>query len=181
MIDLKQGLKGGSLPDTLGVERGWGLFFLLLTACEPEPRGTPQIVIPEAKRFETEHIRQAVDLYKTEPTAEARRRMDRAFQAFDAKVEELAALAQTQTGTERALTEAQIADLQHRRGLHWDRAQAAVVETQPVRKAEPVAEKVKKAERNNRPQRTQESRASRKPQPTPMRAPLPEFVQRLFR
>lgn len=122
----------------------------MLTACEPEPKGPVQVVQPESMRFETEHIRREVDIYKTTPSAIGRRRMDKAFSAFDARLRELVTLAETQTGEEQLATQRQIADLKHRREIHWTRAQTAVVDAMPVKRAEPVAERVVKAEKVRR-------------------------------
>jgi len=177
-----------ALPDTLDVERWWGFVFLLLAACEPEPRGPTQVILPEAMRFDTEHIRNEVDRYRTQPSTANRQRMEREFAALDAKVRNLESLAQTQTGLEQASTEQQIADLKHRRELHWARAQTALAQTESVKKAEQVGERVMKAERVNGSQRSRRTsdasrtansqRAARMAEP---RSAPPNFFQRLFR
>ena len=175
-----------TLPDTLGVERWWGIVFFALAACEPEPRGPVQVAQPEAMRFDTEAIRREVDHYKDSPTAEARRRMEQAFGALDARIGGLEALAQSQTGEERTATEQQVADLKHRREIHWTRAQTALAETQTIARAEPVAERVAKPERANssqRDRRTERTRAMGSQQTTrtqPRNTPL-DFFQRFFR
>jgi len=126
---------------------------LMLAACEPEPKGPVQIEQPESMRFETEHIRREVDLYKTNPSAIGKRRMEKAFAAFDAQIGELETLAQTQGGSERQRTERQIADMKQRRELHWTRAQTAYVETMPVKRAEAVGERTKRSEQGRRSKR----------------------------
>jgi len=172
-----------ALPDTLDVERWWGVVFFALAACEPQPKGPVQVVQPETMRFETEQIRREMEHYKEAPSAETRRRMENAFAALDARVQGLEALAQNQSGDERILTELQIADLKHRRDLNWTRAQTALVETQTVKRAEPVAERVVKAERAN--SSTQRERRARtqalRRAPMEARQPSPNFFQRLFR
>jgi hypothetical protein len=135
------------------VEYRWGLLLILLSACEPEPKGSVQIVEPEAMRFDTEQIRHEVDVYKTNPSPIGKRRMEKAFAAFDARVGELETQAQTQTdATEREAIERRIANLKNRRQIHWERSQTLYVETMPVKRAEPVAERV---ERVKRPMRQQ--------------------------
>lgn len=126
---------------------------MLLSACEPVPKGPVQIVEPEAMRFDTEQIRREVDVYKTNPSPVGKRRMEKAFAAFDARVAELEAQAQAQTdATEREVAERRIANLKERRQIHWDRSQTLYVETQPVMRAEPVAERVERAKRPARSQ-----------------------------
>ena len=125
---------------------------ILLSACEPEPKGPVQIVEPEAMRFDTEQIRREVDFYKTNPSPLGKRRMEKAFAAFDARVGELEALAQTQTDeAEREASLRRIANLKERRQLHWNRSQTLYVETQPVKRAEPVAERIEPPKRPARP------------------------------
>lgn len=137
--------------------------------------------------FETEAVRREVELYKDAPSAEAKRRMAAAFGALDTRVKKLEALAQTQSGVERTSTEQQIADLKRRRALHWARAQTAVAETQPVKRAEPVAERVSKAERANVTQGPKRSERASRVQPfqrttqADPRIASPNFFQRLFR
>ena len=134
------------------MEYRWGLFLILLSACEPEPKGPVQIVEPEAMRFDTEQIRREVDFYKTNPSPLGKRRMEKAFAAFDARVGELEALAQTQTDeAEREASLRRIANLKERRQLHWNRSQTLYVETQPVKRAEPVAERIEPPKRPARP------------------------------
>jgi len=170
----------------LGVERWWGVVFFALAACEPEPKGPVQVVQPEGMRFETEPVRREVELYKNAPSAKGRQRMERAFAALDERVRGLEALAQTQSGTERTATERQIADLKHRRDLHWTRAQTALAEVETVQRAEPVAEQVVKAERPRNSQnvrRAERARTSQARQITRSEsrgAPV-NFFQRLFR
>ena len=158
----------------------------MLAACEPEPRGPVQVMQPEAMRFDTEHLRREVDGYKTQPTEAARSKMEKAFGAVDARVRDLEALAQTQSGPERTSTEQQIADLKHRRELHWTRAQTALAETQPIKRAEPVAERVVKAEhviRTERVKRVQRTRSSmsQQAQRTEPRGEPMNIFQRFFR
>jgi len=136
-------------------------------------------------RFDTEPIRREVDHYKDDPSAKARQRMEVAFAALDARVRGLEALAQTQSGVERTATEQQIADLKHRRELHWARAQTALAEAQVVKRAEPVAERVTKAERSSSTQRVRRAERARalESQQTsrsnPRGGPV-NFFQRLF-
>ena len=126
---------------------------MLLSACEPVPKGPVQIVEPEAMRFDTEQIRREVDVYKTNPSAIGKRRMEKAFAAFDARVVELEAQAQAQAdATEREAAERRIANLKERRQIHWERSQTLYVETMPVKRAEPVAERVERVKRPARPQ-----------------------------
>lgn len=126
---------------------------MLLSACEPEPKGPVQIVEPEIRRFDTEQIRREVDFYKTNPSPIGKRRMEKAFAAFDARVRDLEAEAQTQTDAmEREATERRIANLKERRQIHWDRSQTLYVETQPVKRAEPVAERIEPVQRPARAQ-----------------------------
>ena len=175
-----------ALPDTLGVERWWGIVFFALAACEPEPRGPVQVEQPEVMRFETEKIRREVEIFREAPTAQARKRMEGAFGAFDERVRELEAVSQTQSGTERMATEQQIADLKRRRELHWTRAQTALVQAQEIQRAEPIAERVVKAERaasTPRPRqpsriRAIETRRVSRMEPGDAR---PNFFERLFR
>lgn len=141
---------------------------------------------PEQMCFDTERIRHEVDRYKTGPTAEARRRLEKAFEAFDERVRSLELGLQNQTGTERTLAERRIAQLKAQRGLHWERAQTAVVDTMPVARAEPVGERVSKAERVDRstqPRKTERTRnrASQRTVQTPEPMRGPNFFQRLFR
>jgi len=136
------------LPILFYVEYRWGLVLLMLSACEPELKGPVQIVEPEAMRFDTEQIRREVDIYKTTPSPIGKRRMEKAFAAFDARVGELEALAQMQTdGAEREVTLRRIANLKDHRQLHWNRSQTLYVETMPVQRAEPVAERIESAKR----------------------------------
>ena len=166
--------------------RWWGIVFFALAACEPEPKGPVQVEQPEGMRFETEKIRREVERFRESPSAQARRGMEKAFGALDERVRGLEALAQTQSGEERTLTEQQIADLKRRRELHWTRAQTALVESQPVQRAEPIAERVVKAERLNRMQRAQRAERARAQESRragrmePRYAP-PNFFERLFR
>jgi len=109
--------------------------------------------------------------------------MERAFGTLDERVRRLEALAQTQSGEEKTATEQQIADLKRRRELHWTRAQTALVESQPVQRAEPIAERVIKAERVSSAQRTRQAeraRLQRMPREAPRYA-SPNFFERLFR
>jgi len=158
----------------------------MLAACEPEPKGPVQVAEPEAMRFDTEHIRQEVDDYKTTPSVAARRRVEEAFEAFDEKVRELEEQAQAQSGPERTATEQRIAALKQRRALHWERAQTASVETLPVQRAEPVGERVEKAESVSRSERARKAGRSREEQSQrtrraePVREPQ-NFFQRFFR
>jgi len=180
-----EGINPQSLPDTLGVERWWGVVFFALAACEPEPRGPVQIVQPEAMRFDTEPIRREVEHYKDDPSAKARQRMEKAFAALDARVRGLEALAQTQSGVERTITEQQVADLKHRRDIHWTRAQTALTETQVVKRAEPVSERVTRAERSSSTQRVRRAEraraldSQRTSRAEPRGGPV-NFFQRLF-
>ena len=126
---------------------------MLLSACQPEPKGPVQVVEPEAMRFDTEQIRREVDIYKTHPSPVGKRRMEKAFAAFDARLRELESQVPTQTdATEREATERRIASLKNRRQIHWDRSQTLYVETQPVKRAEPVAERIERVKRPTRPQ-----------------------------
>ena len=134
------------MPILFYVEYRWGLLLLMLSACEPEARGPVPVSEPEVMRFDTEQIRREVDFYKTNPSPIGKRRMEKAFAAFDARVGELEALAQTQPDAERAATQKRIADLKERRQLHWNRSQTLYVETLPVKRAEPVAERVERAQ-----------------------------------
>lgn len=113
----------------------------MLTACEPEVRGPVAAPPRERMCFETEAVRREVDFYKDAPDAAARRRMEGAFAALDARIKTLETAAQTQSGTEREESERRIADLKRRRELHWARAQTLLAETTPVRRAEPVGER----------------------------------------
>jgi len=181
-----EGVNPLPLPDTLDVGCWWGIVFFALAACEPEPKGPVQVEQPEAMRFETERIRREVERFREAPSAKARREMEQAFGTLDERVRGLEALAQTQSGEERTLTEQQIADLKRRRELHWTRAQTALVESQPVQRAEPIAERVVKAERVNSTQRVRRAEHARaqesrrvdrmEPRVTPV-----DFFQRLFR
>ena len=156
--------------------------FFALAACEPQPKGPVQVVQPETMRFETERIRRELEHYKVAPSAETRRRMENAFAALDTQVQELEARAQNQSGDERLLTELQIADLKRRRDLNWTRAQTALIETQTVKRAEPVAERVVKAERANSTQRERRARSQAlRRAPMEVRQPSSNFFQRLFR
>ena len=156
----------------------------MLAACEPEPRGSVQIMQQETMRFDTERIRQEVDRYRAQPSKATQGRMEQAFAALDAKVQSLEALSQTQSGAERVGTEQQIADLKRRKELHWARAQTALVEIQTVKRAEPVGERIAKAEPVNSTRRSRRSadharatvpqRITRQPEPV-------NFFQRLFR
>jgi len=174
-----------TVPDTFDVERWWGLVFLLLAACEPEPRGPVSIMQQETMRFDTERIRQEVDRYRSQPSKATQLRMDQAFAALDAKVQSLESLSQTQSGAERLETEQQIADLKRRKELHWARAQTALVETQSVKRAEPVGERIAKAEPVNSTRRSRRSadRTGGSSAQRMMRVPPapPNFFQRLFR
>ena len=173
-----------TVSDTFDVERWWGLVFLMLAACEPEPRGSVSIMQQETMRFDTERVRQEVDRYRAQPSKATQGRMEQAFAALDAKVQSLEALSQTQSGAERIETEQQIADLKRRKELHWARAQTALVETQTVKRAEPVGERIAKAEPVNSTRRSRRSvdrtratapqRITRQPEPQ-------NFFQRLFR
>ena len=163
--------------------RWWGIVFFALAACEPEPKGPVQVEQPEGMRFETEKIRREGERFRESPSAQARRGMEKAFGALDERVRGLEALAQTQSGEERTLTEQQIADLKRRRELHWTRAQTALVESQPVQRAEPIAERVIKAERVSsepRVRRAERARVQRMPREAP-RYVNPDFFERLFR
>ena len=145
-----------------------------------------QVVQPEAMRFDTEAIRRHIEVYKETPSADARRRMEGAFGAFDARVKGLEVLAQTQTGLERTSTEQQVADLKRRRDLQWTRAQTVVAETQMIKRAEPVAERVTKGERVNNPQRVRRAERPRMMEPrrtsqAAARSGPESFFQRLFR
>ena len=116
----------------------------------------------------------------------ARRRVEEAFEAFDEKVRELEEQAQAQSGPERTATEQRIAALKQRRALHWERAQTASVETLPVQRAEPVGERVEKAESVSRSERARKAGRSREEQSQrtrraePVREPQ-NFFQRFFR
>ncbi|MCX6968124.1 MAG: hypothetical protein NTZ46_10190 [Verrucomicrobia bacterium] len=145
-----------------------------------------QLAQPEVMRFETEPVRREVELYKTAPSAQAWKRVEAAFGALEERVLGLEALAQAQTGAERMATEQQIVDLKHRRDLHWTRAHTALVETEAVRRAEPVAERAVKAERAESPRVRRAERVDT-PQPQPRIRAEPRgrasanFFQRLFR
>ena len=140
------------MPILFYVEYRWGLVLMLLSACEPEPKGPVQIDEPETMRFDTEQIRREVDAYKTNPSPTGKRRMEKAFDAFDERVRGLEALAQTQTDAmEREAALRRVANLKGRRQLHWDRSQTLYVETQPVKRAEPVAERIERVPRSPRP------------------------------
>lgn len=154
----------------------------MLAACEPEPKGPVQVQIPESMRFDTERIRREVDQYKTSPSAASKRKMEQAFQTFDEKVKFIEADLHAQAEPERMVMERQIADLKHRRELHWARSQVLAEDTEPIRRAEPVAERTTKAERvvtqrSRRPERTRAPvtrRIERRAEPL-------NLFQRLFR
>ncbi|MEI6562045.1 MAG: hypothetical protein WCO68_08190 [Verrucomicrobiota bacterium] len=163
--------------------RWWGIVFFALAACEPEPKGPVQVERPEAMHFETEKLRREVERFRESPSAQSRLGMERAFGALDERVRGLEALAQAQSGEEKTATEQQIADLKRRRELHGTRAQTALVESQPVQRAEPIAERVIKAERvgiTQRARQAERARMQRMPRETPRYA-SPNFFERLFR
>lgn len=117
---------------------------LLLAGCDADPPQTVRLDA-EATHLETQEIRKAVDNYKATPTREQKALADTAFAEFDQQLEELRQDSEIQTGDEKAATEEKIADLKHRRDLHWARYQAppASVEVRTaegvsVRRAQPV-------------------------------------------
>lgn len=139
----------------------WGWLLLVgLAGCEPEPRGPTQVKVPETQHFETQSIRREVDRYKDAPSLAARRKMEQAFGALDAKLRAMEAQASTMEGNERALMDFQIANLKKRRDLHWTRAQTAVAQLEPVEKARPVGERSDKVVKA-RPAAAQPARTSR--------------------
>lgn len=103
---------------------------------------------PEAMRFETQGIREAVDEYKARRSRPAEIRAKVQFAVLDRRIRELENTASTQSDEERASTQEKITDLKHRREVHWKRFIAPPQESEPVRVAEkatsppPVAEKV---------------------------------------
>lgn len=133
------------------MEYRWGLLLVLLAACREEPKGPFQVVEPEAMRFDTERIRREVDVYKTEQSPVAKRRMEKAFAAFDERVRAMESEVPALTDpAERELAERRIANLKMRRDLHWTRSQTRYVETETVKRAEPVAERVEPVKRRSR-------------------------------
>jgi hypothetical protein len=122
---------------------------MMLSGCEPEPKGPVQILEPEAMRFDTEQIRREVDFYKTNPSRIGKKRMEKAFAAFDARVRELEALVPMASDeAERNAALRRIVNLKERRQLHWERSQTIYVETQPVKRAERVAERTEPTKRS---------------------------------
>ncbi len=154
---------------------------MVLTACEPELRGPPPSAAPqETMCFDTEAVRGAVDLYKEAPTPAARRRMESAFETLDSRIKGMEALAGMQSGAEREEADRRIADLKRRRELHWARAQTALAESAPIRRAEPVGESVDGPRGVRRAGRARGT-AIRRTSPAAAR-PAPEnLFQRLFR
>ena len=143
---------------------------------------------PEAMRHETERVRSAVDAFKSDPTRAARQKMEAEFKALDGRIGALEEQVRAQDGTERELTQRAIADLKSRRELHWTRAQTVLAETQPVKRAEPVAEKTTRAERagggTSRSRREEQRARVQGSQRTVSREPVGgpvQFFQRLFR
>lgn len=161
---------------------------MVLSACEPEPRGPVQVMAPEALHFETQWVRREVDFYKDAPTASAKRRVEQAFAKLDAKIQEMEAQATSATAQERLELERKIADLKRRRELHWTRAQTLFAETQPIQKAEPVGERrIQKAERaeqgspNTAKRSTKAPRQRVQPQQQGVAPKIGQLFQRLFR
>jgi hypothetical protein len=115
----------------------------MLAGCEADPPSTAPSDV-ETTHMETQQIRQAVDDYKANPTRERKALVDIAFAEFDQQLDELQQDAREQTGDEQAATEEKIADLKHRRDLHWARCQATPVPA-VVRTAEII--RVRRAER----------------------------------
>ncbi len=111
--------------------------------------------------------------------------MDQAFASLDAQLSEMERHAATLTGDAQASLQRQIANLKLRRDLHWSRAQEAVVQLEPVEKAQPVVgERTTKAAKA-RPDPTAQAaaaraRARRVYRQTPM-VPQENFIQRLGR
>ena len=103
---------------------------------------------PEAMRFETQGVREAVDEYRAQHSRPAEIRAKVEFAVLDRRIRELEGTAATQSQEERTSTQEKIADLKHRRELHWNRFVAPPQESEPVRVAEkaapppPVAERV---------------------------------------
>ena len=100
-------------------------------------------------RFETRGVREAVDEFKSHRTTPAEIRVKVEFAVLDRRIRELEATAATQSEEERVATRERIADLKHRRELHWNRYLAPPEELPPVRVAQravspppPVAEQV---------------------------------------
>lgn len=130
--------------DSTSVNRLWYLLILMLPGCDVDPTSDSRPDV-EATHLETQQIRKAVDDYKANPTRQEKALVDAAFAEFDQELEELKQDAQLQTGDEQAAAEERIADLKHRRDLHWARCQATPVPTEvrtaagiPVRRAERV-------------------------------------------
>ena len=153
---------------------------MVLTACEPELRGPPPSAVPqEAMCFDTEAVRCAVDFYKEAPTLTSRRRMEHTFETLDSRIKGMEALAGTQTGAEREEADRRIADLKRRRELHWTRAQTALAESGPIRRAEAVGESVEVSRAARRAASRARGTALRRT--APVRAAPENFFQRLFR
>ncbi|XHR27811.1 MAG: hypothetical protein ACFUZC_17995 [Chthoniobacteraceae bacterium] len=175
-------------PRNLRVRAWWALLLGVgLTACGPEGAKPVQSLppAPEALHFETQYVRREVDRYKDAPSPTARKKMDQAFAALDAKVSEMESRAATLTGDAQADLQRQIANLKLRRDLHWTRAQAAVVQLEPVEKAQPVVGERTARAVKARPDPTAQAaaaraRARRVYRQTPM-VPQENFIQRLGR
>lgn len=158
---------------------------MVLTACEPEPRGPVQTGAPESMHHETQFVRREVDRYKEAPTAASRKRVEQAFAKFDKKIGELEAELPNSIGDARTALERSVADLKRRRELHWTRAETLFAETQPIAKAEPVGEQAQRAEKASSSSSTPAARSARTSRPR-YRQPVqivrqPNFFQRLFR
>ena len=89
----------------------------------------------EEWRFDTEAIRRAIDDYKTRPTVQHRRRVQRAFAEFDEKIRILQSWEKCLTGEEKEGLDLRIADLCHRREMHRMRC-ISLSPRVPVRVAE---------------------------------------------
>ena len=116
---------------------------VLLAGCEQEQPASRYPVQNEAVRLETEAIRKAVDDFKSVQSKPNEIRVKLAFSVFDRRLQELETTAAMQSGDEKAATMEKIADLKHRREIHWARYVAPVEESRPVR----VAEKIPRAPR----------------------------------
>ncbi len=112
-----------------------------MASCEPESTGPVRTAPPESLHFETLAIRLAVDEFKTAPSKAHEQRVAQAFAAFDRQVRDLEDDLQLETEEEEAgALRERIADLKHRREIHWARFQ-----TRPDPAQEPparVAERV---------------------------------------
>lgn len=115
-----------------------------LAACDQrhEERNKP---VPQSHTatFETETLAREIDAYKTNPTAQQKAKVDRAFAELDGEIHELEARLQSTTGAERAETDRKLAGLKSYRNAQRARYAGDRAETLGEKASEGIKDAVR--------------------------------------